>query len=123
MRRKIKRGVERAIGVLEMHEYFLLEAKLNNRSKYALFASFIEKIKENTCALTHSQVGKIMRQRDEIYEISIGLMLHKCYRKLERMLIGHGTKLCWSSAWNWLLNFLQKKRKIVFKGESIRLSS
>ncbi|KAI5668863.1 hypothetical protein M9H77_18716 [Catharanthus roseus] len=60
------RGVRRAIGVPEMHEYFLSEAKLDKTSKDSLLASSIGKIKENTCALTRSQVQKILRLRDEI---------------------------------------------------------
>ncbi|KAI5659097.1 hypothetical protein M9H77_27890 [Catharanthus roseus] len=42
------RGVRRAIYVCEMHEYFLLEEKLDKTRKDALFANSIEKIKENT---------------------------------------------------------------------------
>ncbi|KAI5675662.1 hypothetical protein M9H77_06612 [Catharanthus roseus] len=53
------RGVRRAIGVLEIHEYFLSEAKLDNTRKDALLASSIEKIKENTYVLTRSQLLKI----------------------------------------------------------------
>ncbi|KAI5659095.1 hypothetical protein M9H77_27888 [Catharanthus roseus] len=60
------RGVRRAIGVPEMHEYFLLEEKLDKTRKDALLASSIEKIKENTCSLTRNQAWKILRQRDEI---------------------------------------------------------
>ncbi|KAI5675593.1 hypothetical protein M9H77_06543 [Catharanthus roseus] len=60
------RGVRRAIGVPEMHEYFLSEAKLDKTSKDSLLASSIGKIKENTCALTRNQVWKILRLRDEI---------------------------------------------------------
>ncbi|KAI5659094.1 hypothetical protein M9H77_27887 [Catharanthus roseus] len=51
------RGVRRAIGVPEMHEYFLLEEKLDKTRKDALLASSIEKIKENTCSLTRNQIG------------------------------------------------------------------
>ncbi|KAI5675656.1 hypothetical protein M9H77_06606 [Catharanthus roseus] len=51
------RGVRRAIGVPEMHEYFLSEAKLDKTSKDSLLASSIGKIKENTCALTRTQIG------------------------------------------------------------------
>ncbi|KAI5659109.1 hypothetical protein M9H77_27902 [Catharanthus roseus] len=60
------KGVRRDIGVPEMHDYILLEAKLDKTRKDALLSSSIEKIKENTYALTHSQVWKILRQRDEI---------------------------------------------------------
>ncbi|KAI5675596.1 hypothetical protein M9H77_06546 [Catharanthus roseus] len=61
-----ERGVGRATGVPEMHEYFLSEAKLHKTSKDSLLASSIGKIKKNTCALTRSQVWKILRLRDEI---------------------------------------------------------
>ncbi|KAI5675659.1 hypothetical protein M9H77_06609 [Catharanthus roseus] len=60
------RGVRRAIGVPEMHEYFLSEAKLDKISKDSLLASSTGKIKENTCALTRTQVWKILRLRGEI---------------------------------------------------------
>ncbi|KAI5675661.1 hypothetical protein M9H77_06611 [Catharanthus roseus] len=54
-RAKYNRGVRRAIGVPEMHEYFLSEAKLHKTSKDSLLATFIRKIKENTCTLTRTQ--------------------------------------------------------------------
>ncbi|KAI5675655.1 hypothetical protein M9H77_06605 [Catharanthus roseus] len=60
------RGVRRAIGVPEMHDYFQSEAKLDKARKDALLASSNEKIKENTCGLTRSQVWKILGWRDEI---------------------------------------------------------
>ncbi|KAI5675710.1 hypothetical protein M9H77_06660 [Catharanthus roseus] len=60
------RGVQRAIGVPEMHEYLLSEAKIDKTRKDALLASSIDRIKENTCALTCSQVWKNLRLRDEI---------------------------------------------------------
>ncbi|KAI5675660.1 hypothetical protein M9H77_06610 [Catharanthus roseus] len=49
-----------------MHEYFLSETKLDKTSKDSLLTNSIGKIKENTYALTRTQVWKILRLRDEI---------------------------------------------------------
>lgn len=56
------RGIRRAIGVPELHEYFLAESRgANQRTKAKLLQSAINKIKHNTCLLASRQLQKIHR--------------------------------------------------------------
>ncbi|KAK4782983.1 hypothetical protein SAY86_007357 [Trapa natans] len=57
------RGIRRAIGVAEMHNYLTIEgsATLSTEKKAAILASAIEEIKANTCALASRQLKKIRR--------------------------------------------------------------
>lgn len=55
------RGIRRAIGVTEMHEYLSIEASaaFDTETKAKVLSSAIEEIKENTCALALRQLQKI----------------------------------------------------------------
>ncbi|XP_068661123.1 adenylate isopentenyltransferase 5, chloroplastic-like [Aristolochia californica] len=60
------RGIRRAIGVPEMDRYFRAEAHLEPAARAILLAEAIDEIKANTCKLTCSQRGKILKFRDHL---------------------------------------------------------
>ncbi|MCL7029654.1 hypothetical protein MKW94_008458 [Papaver nudicaule] len=57
------RGVRRAIGVPEMHQYFQLESSVDEETRVKLLEEAIDEIKINTCTLTMRQLHKIYRLR------------------------------------------------------------
>ncbi|XP_021293556.1 adenylate isopentenyltransferase 5, chloroplastic-like [Herrania umbratica] len=62
------KGIRRAIGAPEMHDYFMLEKDTNidDSTKNEKLAHAIEEIKVNTCKLVDSQFQKIQRLREEL---------------------------------------------------------
>ncbi|KAG5051837.1 hypothetical protein JHK87_004035 [Glycine soja] len=58
------RGVKRAIGVPEFHEYFGREEVADEETKQRLLEQAVKEIKLNTCKLAMKQLGKIRRLRN-----------------------------------------------------------
>ncbi|XP_048229520.1 adenylate isopentenyltransferase 5, chloroplastic [Ricinus communis] len=61
------RGVWRAIGLPEMHEFYYAEKTMSDENtKKMLLDAAIDRIKENTCRLVDAQLGKIDRMIHEL---------------------------------------------------------
>ncbi|KAK1559996.1 hypothetical protein Q3G72_020968 [Acer saccharum] len=82
------RGIRRAIGAPEMDPYFRVEDKIQDESiKKLLLNAAIQEMKENTCKLVNSQLGKIRRLRNqlgwEMHRIDATCVFDQKYGKLE----------------------------------------
>ncbi|KAE9618446.1 putative transferase [Lupinus albus] len=58
------RGIRKAIGVPEFHEYFRREAFIDEETKQRLLEEAINEMKVNTCKLAMKQLGRIHRLRN-----------------------------------------------------------
>ncbi|KAI9182774.1 hypothetical protein LWI28_028744 [Acer negundo] len=82
------RGIRRAIGAPEMDPYFQVEDKIQDEGiKKLLLNAAIQEMKENTCKLVNSQLGKIQRLRNqlgwEMHRIDATCVFDQKYDNLE----------------------------------------
>ncbi|KAI9174679.1 hypothetical protein LWI28_021118 [Acer negundo] len=61
------RGIRRVIGAQEMDSYFRVEDKIEDEGiKKLLLNAAIQEMKDNTCKLVNTQLGKIQRLRNQL---------------------------------------------------------
>ncbi|TXG64494.1 hypothetical protein EZV62_011488 [Acer yangbiense] len=81
-------GIRRAIGAPEMDLYFRVEDRIEDEGiKKLLLNAAIQDMKDNTCKLVNSQLGKIQRLRNQlgwkIHRIDATCVYEEGYDKLE----------------------------------------
>ncbi|KAK3195557.1 hypothetical protein Dsin_026867 [Dipteronia sinensis] len=75
------RGIRRAIGAPEMDPYFRVEDKIQDEGiKKLLLNAAIQEMKENTCKLVNSQLGKIQRLEKSTRVGNAQDRCHVCFR-------------------------------------------